>query len=56
MVLQAPQLTYLAIVCIGLGIGITQHGQVKTEKKNAWNIIIGTALQMAIMYCGGFFG
>jgi len=51
-----PQLTYLAMTFMGLGIAIVQHGTPKKpSKNNAWLSIIGTAVVMALLYKGGFF-
>lgn len=56
MVLQAPQLTYFAIILLSLGIAIKEHGTPKEGNNNVFTALISTLIQMAIMYWGGFFG
>lgn len=50
-----PQITYLGLLFLGLGIALSQHGQTKTEVKSFWLALISALMQFAILYYGGFF-
>lgn len=55
-IIMIPQLIYLAMVCLGLGIAFAQHGTIrKATTHNAWVSVFGTAVVMVILYYGGFF-
>jgi hypothetical protein len=55
MNLQWPQLTYLALVALRLGISLAQHGQFKTEKHSFFTQLVGASLGLFLLYQGGFF-
>lgn len=50
-----PQLIYLALLFIGLGMTITEHGNDKKGKHNAWDSIIAQLIIVVVLYYGGFF-
>lgn len=50
-----PQIVYLILITIGIAISIREHGKTKTINCNATPIIIGTAIQILLLYFGGFF-
>jgi hypothetical protein len=50
-----PEGIYLALVFIGLGLGLARHGQPKTGVHNIWSDIIATALVCGLLWWGGFF-
>lgn len=52
----APQITYLIISALGVGIVMTKHGEGRTDKYNFWTTLLGILVQIGIMYWGGFFG
>jgi hypothetical protein len=56
MTLHAPQLIYLALMLISLGIAMSRHGEPKSGNHNLLVDIIATALGFALVYWGGFFG
>lgn len=48
-----PQLVYIAITCLGLGIAMCNHGE--ETKQNFWSCLLATCIQIGIMHWGGFF-
>jgi hypothetical protein len=55
MTLHWPQITYLAMVLIGLGIRISKHGKPKTGNENVFYDLIATGIVITLLYFGGFF-
>jgi len=54
MSLWLPQLIYIILVCLGMGMIIAKHGQ-KQDDYNAWTSGIAGAIILALLYWGGFF-
>lgn len=50
-----PQLTYIAITFLALGLELSRHGEEKKRKYNIWNRLIGLCITYAILALGGFF-
>ncbi|WNL50900.1 hypothetical protein Murka_0064 [Xanthomonas phage Murka] len=55
MLMNAPQLIYLALMFVGIGIAVSKHGQPETGKHNAWVTLIASALVINLLLWGGFF-
>ncbi|QWY14277.1 hypothetical protein [Xanthomonas phage M29] len=53
--MNAPQLIYLALMFVGIGIAVSKHGQPETGKHNAWVTLIASALVINLLLWGGFF-
>lgn len=51
-----PQIIYLMLVGLGLGIGLVQHGQPKEGNHNIVYDIIATAIVIGLLWWGHFFG
>ena len=50
-----PQVIYLILFCVGLGIAMEKHGKEKTGKENFWTtLIVGIAI-LYLLYAGHFF-
>ena len=51
-----PQIAYLMLACLGLGVELSRHGKPKEGKYNfglplfVWGFIL-----LPLLYCGGFF-
>lgn len=56
MIFGVPQVIYLALMGLSLGVEMTKHGQPKTGKHNFGVMLIALAIQIALMRWGGFFG
>lgn len=56
MILAWPQITYIAIACLGLGLMLALHGTPRKGKHNFWVSLVSTFLMIFILYKGGFFG
>lgn len=55
LVFAWPQITYIVLTTLGIGLVLAKHGQPRTEKYNVWWSLIGTAMVLPILYYGGFF-
>lgn len=53
--IHAPQLIYLLLVGISLGVDIAKHGTPRTGKHDAWSGLIAMVAMLALLYWGGFF-
>jgi hypothetical protein len=49
-----PQIVFLVLCGMGLGAGISQHGQPR-KNWDAGAIIVGTIVNLSLLYWGGFF-
>lgn len=49
-----PQITMIALLALGLGASIADHGKPRSAQ-NAWVSLISTALMAGLLYAGGFF-
>lgn len=54
--LGIPQIIYLALSLVSVGIAITVHGEPKTGNHDALVTIISTVMMYTLLYWGGFFG
>ena len=50
-----PQVVYLVLIALSLGISISDHGKVRVKQENCVTSIIAAAIQLAVLYWGGFF-
>lgn len=55
LAIGAPQIIWIVLLALGLGISIQQHGQPKTGHHNFGVSLLGAALSAGILYWGGFF-
>ncbi|WP_172453037.1 hypothetical protein [Xanthomonas arboricola] len=55
MSLGTPQLIYLALAMLGIGLEIARHGEPKTGHHDAVSSIVATFLIIALLWWGGFF-
>lgn len=53
--LGIPQIIMIALIISSIVISIVNHGK-KREPYNAYNVLIGAVLEVALLYWGGFFG
>lgn len=54
--IHAPQIIYLILLFIGIGIDVQRHGEPKKPgTHNFWGDIIIAALGFGLLYWGGFF-
>lgn len=49
-----PQITYIALTCLGLGITAAKHGESR-GKHNFFASAVASALVLALLWAGGFF-
>jgi len=52
---MVPQIVYLLLMALGLGIAMERHGKPKADKYNFTIDLISTALSAALLWWGGFF-
>jgi hypothetical protein len=55
MYLGLPQIIYIGLTLIGLGITMVKHGQPKSGKENFWTTFVATVIVFGLLYWGGFF-
>ena len=49
-----PQITYLALTCIGLGVVLSRHGESRNGEYHFGASLIARATINVLLYCGGF--
>lgn len=54
--LHWPQIVYIVMVVLGLGMTATNHGNKKMGKDNFFISLISSTIMISILYAGGFFG
>ena len=50
-----PQLIYLGIVLLGLGVSLAEHGKPKQGYNSFLQNLLATAITIGLLYWGGFF-
>ena len=50
-----PQLIYLALIFLGLGLEMTRHGKPKEGTYNVKHTVIATVIGLTLLWGGGFF-
>ncbi len=50
-----PQICYIVIIALGLGITLAKHGEPKEDKYNFFTSLIAAAIQIGLLILGGFF-
>jgi hypothetical protein len=56
MTFNTPQIIYLILVGMSVGICTARHGEKRTGEHNIIVDVIAVILQTALLYWGGFFG
>ena len=56
MNLHWPQIVWLALTLIGIGVQCAKHGKPREGKENVFITIISTIIVATLLYYGGFFG
>lgn len=51
-----PQVTYVGLIALSLGITLAQHGKPRTGNFNVVHSLIGASITTGVVYAGGFFG
>lgn len=49
------QIIYLAMMMLSLGVSLAEHGKPKEGRHSFWISFISLAIQITILYFGGFF-
>jgi hypothetical protein len=50
-----PQIIWIALMAVSLGISLSKHGEPKKGKNSFWTALISFGIQLAILTWGGFF-
>ena len=53
--MHAPQITWLCMIALSLGIGLAKHGEPRPNY-SFFSILISAAIETGILIWGGFFG
>ena len=56
MKIGIPQIIMLFLLAMSLGIDLAKHGQPREGKHNAVGGLVGVAIQLTLLWFGGFFG
>jgi len=56
MTLEAPQIIYITITMLGLGVSLAKHGNPKRGKESFTIALFANVLIITILWWGGFFG
>ena len=51
-----PQIIYICLFAMGIGMEIVRHGKEKEGKHNATLTLISTAICATVLWWGGFWG
>lgn len=51
-----PQIIMTIMFTINLAVSLVLHGEIKEEKVNFFAVLITSAIEVGILYWGGFFG
>lgn len=49
-----PQITYIVIAALSLGIVLARHGEPR-EAYSFWHAVTNSAISFGLLYAGGFF-
>ena len=50
------QILMLCIFAMSLGLNLAKHGEPRTGKYSFWVSLISSAIELSVLYFGGFFG
>lgn len=53
--MNAPQIIIVIMYALSLGIEIQRHGEPKHGRENAWVTLVVIAINLGLLYWGGFF-
>lgn len=53
--MHAPQIIWVTMAAISLGIALGDHGKGRTGKHNVFITVIAIAINVSLLYWGGFF-
>ncbi|MCW2488896.1 lytic transglycosylase domain-containing protein, partial [Candidatus Symbiopectobacterium sp. NZEC127] len=51
-----PQITWLVVTSLVLGINLMQHGKLRTDRHNFWGKLFDALVTAGVLWAGGFFG
>lgn len=51
----APQIVYLVLMALSMGVSVAEHGKIETKRENCVSTFVSIAIQLGILYLGGFF-
>lgn len=55
MVFGAPQITFLVLYVLNLGVALAKHGEEEIRQYNFISRTVGILIQIGLLYWGGFF-
>lgn len=50
-----PQITWIILSALALGIELSKHGEPRTGERNFWLQLFGTLVVAGVLWSGGFF-
>lgn len=55
MTMGWPQITWIVLTCIALGVGVAAHGLPRTGRHSFWWQLFSAVFLCWLLWCGGFF-
>ena len=53
--MRAPQIIIIVMYALGIGIALSKHGEQRNDKYNFFVTLISTAIELSLLWWGGFF-
>ena len=53
--MRIPQIIYIVLLAMNLGINLVKHGERRIDKYNFFSALLGTVIPVALLCWGGFF-
>lgn len=50
-----PQICFIVLIALGLGISLAKHGEYREDKYNFFTTLIGSLIYVGLLILGGFF-
>ncbi|MGL4801907.1 MAG: hypothetical protein ACRC18_06550 [Cetobacterium sp.] len=53
--MEWPQVAMIILLTLGVGINLSNHGEMRNDRYNFWTSMLGVAINVWILRAGGFF-
>lgn len=50
-----PQICFIVLIALGLGISLAKHGEPRNDTYNFFSTLIGSLIYVGLLILGGFF-
>lgn len=52
----APQIIYVVLIALSLGIHLARHGEPRNARFSIWSGLVNASASIGLVWWGGFFG